>query len=385
MPLQLNRVAKRAALGLARLGSYSGNSVGRPHRQLLDRRRRSESRRSGQAEPDRAVPNRGIDPLFEADGAGDRGSDRQRARRGADDDRRQRHALSSAFRTTSFARSSSATTGSKSPRNERPAARHLLEHRRGFLRRSRPSRRRSSPRRKRGCSARAGRRLIGGRDRDEGRVVDARSPIDRDIILGEFPQADAALVDEAVEAARAAYPAWRDLGWPSAASRCFAPAPTCSKQRKWDVSVACLIEVGKSRLEAVGEVEEAIDLVRHYCDEMERTGRVPRGAAGRSSAERCSVVLRPYGVFGVIAPFNFPVALSVGMMSAALVAGNTVVFKPSDCGGADRAAGRRGAGRGRTCRTACSTSFRAARDRRGAGRATPGSTALPSPAPTPSA
>jgi 1-pyrroline-5-carboxylate dehydrogenase len=105
------------------------------------------------------------------------------------------------------------------------------------------------------------------------------------------------------------------------------------EQRKWDVSVACLIEVGKSRMEAVGEVEEAIDLIRHYCAEMERTDGFREERPGASAAERSSVVLRPYGVFGVIAPFNFPVALSVGMISAALVAGNTVVFKPSDAAG----------------------------------------------------
>ncbi len=83
----------------------------------------------------------------------------------------------------------------------------------------------------------------------------------------------------------------------------------------------------------MGEVEEAIDLIRHYCDEMERTDGFREERPGASSAERCNVVLRPYGVFGVIAPFNFPVALSLGMMSAALVAGNTVVFKPSDAAG----------------------------------------------------
>jgi 1-pyrroline-5-carboxylate dehydrogenase len=83
----------------------------------------------------------------------------------------------------------------------------------------------------------------------------------------------------------------------------------------------------------VGEVEEAIDLIRHYCEEMERTDGFREERAGASSAERCRVVLRPYGVFGVIAPFNFPVALSIGMTSAALVAGNTVVFKPSDAAG----------------------------------------------------
>jgi 1-pyrroline-5-carboxylate dehydrogenase len=174
--------------------------------------------------------------------------------------------------------------------------------------------------------------LIGGRDRSEGNTLAARSPIDRNIVLGEFPQADAALVDEAVEAARTAYPVWRDMGWPKRVELLRAAADVL-EERKWDVSVACLIEVGKSRLEAVGEVEEAIDLIRHYCAEMERTDGFREDKPGASSAEKCSVVLRPYGVFAVVAPFNFPVALSIGMMSAALVAGNTVVFKPSDAAG----------------------------------------------------
>jgi 1-pyrroline-5-carboxylate dehydrogenase len=174
--------------------------------------------------------------------------------------------------------------------------------------------------------------FIGGRDRTEGQVVQARSPIDRDILLGEFSQADAALVDEAVEAARAAFPAWLDMGWERRVAILRAGADVL-EERKWDVAIACLIEVGKSRLEAAGEVEEAIDLIRHYCDEMERTDGFREKPVGAASAEQLSVVLRPYGVFAVIAPFNFPVALSIGMTSAALVAGNTVVFKPSDSAG----------------------------------------------------
>ena len=174
--------------------------------------------------------------------------------------------------------------------------------------------------------------FVGGRDRGEGLIYKAPSPIDRDIILGEFPQADAALVDEAVEAARWAFPSWRDLGWQRRAELLRAAADLI-EERKWDLSVACLVEVGKSRLEAAGEVEEAIDLIRHYCDEMERTDGFQEERRGASSAEKSSVVLRPYGVFAVVAPFNFPVALSVGMMSAALVAGNTLVFKPSDSAG----------------------------------------------------
>jgi len=174
--------------------------------------------------------------------------------------------------------------------------------------------------------------FVGGQDRGEGQVLAAVSPIDRDIVLGEFPQADASLVDEAVAAARKAYPAWRDMGWSRRVAILRAGADVL-EERKWDVSVACLIEVGKSRLEAVGEVEEAIDLIRHYCGEMERTDGFCEERPGASDAEKCSVVLRPFGVFGVIAPFNFPVALSIGMISAALVAGNAVVFKPSDAAG----------------------------------------------------
>ena len=82
--------------------------------------------------------------------------------------------------------------------------------------------------------------FVGGRDRSEGAVDDARSPIDREIILGEFPQADPQLVDEAVEAARAAYPAWRDLGWQRRVAILRAGADVL-EERKWDLTVACLI------------------------------------------------------------------------------------------------------------------------------------------------
>jgi len=134
--------------------------------------------------------------------------------------------------------------------------------------------------------------LVGGKDRNDGQILAAKSPIDRDIVLGEFPQADISLVDEAVGAARRAYPSWRDMGWAKRVAILRAGADVL-EERKWDVSVACLIEVGKSRLEAVGEVEEAIDLIRHYCDEMERTDGFREERPGASNAEKCSVVLRP--------------------------------------------------------------------------------------------
>jgi 1-pyrroline-5-carboxylate dehydrogenase len=90
------------------------------------------------------------------------------------------------------------------------------------------------------------------------------------------------------------------------------------------------LETGKSRTESILEVQEAIDLIEAYAGHMEENEGYTRPLNSFVEGERNVDVLRPYGVFGVIAPFNFPVALSVGMFSSALIAGNTVVFKPSE-------------------------------------------------------
>src|ERR671911_193978 len=89
------------------------------------------------------------------------------------------------------------------------------------------------------------------------------------------------------------------------------------------------LEVGKNRLEALGDVEETADLLRYYADEFERADGFVKPMGSLSSAEKTRSVLRPYGVFGVISPFNFPMALAGGPAGGAMIAGNTVVLKPS--------------------------------------------------------
>ena len=91
-----------------------------------------------------------------------------------------------------------------------------------------------------------------------------------------------------------------------------------------------VMEVGKSRLEALGEVEETADLLRYYADAMEKNqgyvttlGKLNPADPG----ERNRSVLKPYGVWVVISPFNFPMALAGAPIAAALVTGSTVVFK----------------------------------------------------------
>jgi 1-pyrroline-5-carboxylate dehydrogenase len=80
----------------------------------------------------------------------------------------------------------------------------------------------------------------------------------------------------------------------------------------------------------MGDAEDSADLIDYYCAQVEEADGFVRPMGRITPAERNTDVLRPYGVFACIAPFNFPLALSTGMSSAALVAGNAVVYKPAE-------------------------------------------------------
>jgi len=179
-------------------------------------------------------------------------------------------------------------------------------------------------------------RMLGASIRNRARGADlpeedrytVTSPIDDRIVLGVASAASSHTVDLAVAAACDAQDAWSRTPWRERVAILERVALEFER-RKWEFGIASLFEVGKSRMEAMGEVEEAIDLVRYYCAQMvEREGfrtRLQRAFPGEST----EVVLRPHGVFAVIAPFNYPVALATSMITGALLGGNTVVFKPS--------------------------------------------------------
>ncbi len=173
------------------------------------------------------------------------------------------------------------------------------------------------------------RNSIGGEPSAGGRAREVRSPIDTRQVFGRVEQASAEEAARAVERAHAAFPRWRDRGWQGRVEILRRAAETIAERR---LQLAALMtwEVGKTRLEAMGEVEEAADLLRYYCASIEEHQGFRRALRRMSPAESTESVLLPYGVFGVIAPFNFPSALAAGMMAGALVTGNTVVFKPSN-------------------------------------------------------
>ena len=159
-------------------------------------------------------------------------------------------------------------------------------------------------------------------------IVDT-SPIDTSLVLGNFATATAAHVDRAVEVARAVQPAWAHRGWRERVG-ILRKAAALIRDRKFELAAVMSLEVGKSRLESMGDAEESADLIDYYCRQMEDADGFVRQMAQVTPVERNTDVLRPYGVFACIAPFNFPLALSTGMSSAALVAGNTVVYKPAE-------------------------------------------------------
>jgi 1-pyrroline-5-carboxylate dehydrogenase len=159
-------------------------------------------------------------------------------------------------------------------------------------------------------------------------IVD-RSPIDTGLVLATFECAGPEHVDQAVQSARRAQRKWGGLPWQDRVA-VLRKAAELIRERKYDLAAIMALEVGKNRLEAMGDVEESADLIDYYAKQVEDADGFVRPMARVTAIERNTDVLRPYGVFTCIAPFNFPLALSAGMSSAALVAGNAVVYKPAE-------------------------------------------------------
>jgi 1-pyrroline-5-carboxylate dehydrogenase len=174
--------------------------------------------------------------------------------------------------------------------------------------------------------------IIGGVERPGEGTFELRSPIDQDIVVGHFARGSREDVRAAIAAARAAQPAWNALGW-QARIDLLRRAATIISERLMEYGALMAIEVGKNRIEALGEVEESADMLRYYSQTAEENGfyERPMGDLG-DPATHARSILRPLGVFGVIVPFNFPLALAAGPTGAAMMAGNTCVLKPSRSG-----------------------------------------------------
>jgi len=154
------------------------------------------------------------------------------------------------------------------------------------------------------------------------------NPARKDQVVGVFSEVDddTSLVEKAIEAAANAFTVWRNVPAIDRAKYLFKAADVMRK-RKFELSAWMIFEVSKSWAEADGDVAEAIDFCEFYGREMIRwAGEQP---VTKIEGEDNRLEYIPLGVGAVIPPWNFPLAIMAGMTTAAIVAGNTVVLKPS--------------------------------------------------------
>jgi acyl-CoA reductase-like NAD-dependent aldehyde dehydrogenase len=169
---------------------------------------------------------------------------------------------------------------------------------------------------------------IDATDRLAKRTVVKLNPADQEQVLGHFAAATAADADAAIQAARRALTTWKQS--PMERLRLLRRVGQLIEERVYDIAAALTLEVGKNRMEALGETQETADFFYAYCDDFERQqsfDHVLPNDPLTSHVSHNRSVLKPYGVWVVITPFNFPLALAGGPVAAALVTGNTVVLK----------------------------------------------------------
>ena len=173
--------------------------------------------------------------------------------------------------------------------------------------------------------------LIDGEERYTEETYVERSPIDSEVVVGRYSQASDDDVDDAVAVASAFQAEWEATPWQERVAIVRRAADMMEEQTPVLAGFLSL-EIGKTRLEALGDVSEAAAFAHYYCDRMEEAGGLKTAMGEYGVGDVNHSVLRPWGVWAIISPFNFPMALVASPTSAALLTGNTVVLKPSNTG-----------------------------------------------------
>ncbi|MEX1038113.1 MAG: aldehyde dehydrogenase family protein [Acidimicrobiia bacterium] len=172
---------------------------------------------------------------------------------------------------------------------------------------------------------------VNGEERKDREMYEERSPIDRDLLVGRYAQATTQDVDDAVAAATEFAPEWEAWGWERRRDLMLKAADIMDEEM-FDLAALMSFEVGKNRLEALGDVAETVEFLRYYSKQITEHNGFITPLSSLSEDETNVSVLRPWGTWAVISPFNFPLALSGGPSTGALITGNTVVLKPSNTG-----------------------------------------------------
>ncbi|MDV0439333.1 bifunctional proline dehydrogenase/L-glutamate gamma-semialdehyde dehydrogenase PutA [Xanthomonas sacchari] len=161
-----------------------------------------------------------------------------------------------------------------------------------------------------------------------GDALPVANPADRRQIVGHWKPADTATVEKALSNAAAAYPAWNRT---PAASRAtiLEHAADLLEARMPEFMALCVKEAGKTLPDGVAEVREAVDFLRYYAGQARAQFGAPERLPG-PTGESNELQLHGRGVFVCISPWNFPLAIFLGQVAAALAAGNSVIAKPAE-------------------------------------------------------
>ncbi len=167
---------------------------------------------------------------------------------------------------------------------------------------------------------------IGGKEIKTEKTFNSICPAANDQVVGAVSMASAKQAEEAIKTAHEAFKMWSRVD-PEARARVLIKAAAIMRRRVYELSAWMCFEVSKSWIEAYADVCETIDFMEFYGREMMRL------AGGHPTTpfegEENEVRYIPLGVCVVIPPWNFPLAITTGMTTAAIVTGNTVVLKPA--------------------------------------------------------
>jgi len=169
--------------------------------------------------------------------------------------------------------------------------------------------------------------IVGGQVQDGVRRP-CRSPSNPDRVIGEVAEADAATATHAVALAAAAQPEWDRVAAGTRAQMLRDAADRLEHESARFIAI-CVAEAGKTVPDSIAEVREAIDFLRYYAARAEESFGRPITLPG-PTGESNRLGLRGRGVFACISPWNFPLAIFTGQVTAALAAGNSVVAKPAE-------------------------------------------------------
>lgn len=170
--------------------------------------------------------------------------------------------------------------------------------------------------------------IINGKEIYSDECFIVHSPSDTLISVAEFPKASIQDTMTAISSAKDAFEEWQDIPYQKRV-KIFRDCADTFSNRKFFLAAIMSFENGKNRIESIGDVDETIDFLRFYALQLEENEGFCRKTSHPNPHEKTQTIMKPYGVWGIIAPFNFPSAIAIGMSTGALITGNTVVLKPA--------------------------------------------------------